>query len=285
MKYDAKVEVWFDLDQAGELPEHQRRVEAWLRKAVYNNQGFILLWTKAAKESRWVRKEIEWASEKASRERGFHFIVLKLDDKPIPTGILDTRHIVDCYDLWPVNGINEELFAAITRRPGRTAWLERHRRRGTELLDEEEGSSGYEPFRSDSGIAVSLRHWEEDGEFCWQLDYEKNGKFHKVSGRGEEQAVDLEIRPGDEVGLFVCHRAPLARFWPGVPLWMRSGDLGIKSEDVLVTYRQRSGAKGRPMPGLQLATSASDQEVFPANLVSVIDGDTMIMTRPMARRS
>jgi hypothetical protein len=35
LSYDAKVEVWFDLDQAGEAPEHRRRVEMWLKEAVY----------------------------------------------------------------------------------------------------------------------------------------------------------------------------------------------------------------------------------------------------------
>src|SRR5215218_6740925 len=134
LKYDTKVEVWFDLDQAGEAPEHRRRIERWLREAVHASRGFILLWTKAAKESSWVNKEISWASEKASRDPDFHFIVLKLDDEPVPAGILDTSHVIECYDLWPVNGINEELFAAVTRRRGRTAWIEQNRRRGIELL-------------------------------------------------------------------------------------------------------------------------------------------------------
>ena len=136
LKHDTKVEVWFDLDQAGEAPEHRRRMETWLKEAVYKSRGFILLWTKAAKESRWVRKEMSWASEKASRDPDFHFIVLKLDEEPVPTDLLYIRqYLIDCHGLWPVNGINEELFAAVTRRPGRTAWIERHRQRGIELLD------------------------------------------------------------------------------------------------------------------------------------------------------
>lgn len=277
LTYDAQAEVWFDLDQAGDSPEHRRRIERWLREAVYNSQGFILLWTKAAKESPWVSKEIEWAAEKASREQHFNFIILKLDDEPVIEDKLNTSHVIDCHDLWPINGINEELFASIVRRPGRTAWLEQHLRRGIELLGEEEGNSGYEPFRSDSGIAVSLRHWEEDGELCWQLTYERAGRFYKAFGRGKEQAVDFDIRPGDEVGLFVCHRAPLIRYWPGTPLWMRSGDLGIRPEDVLGMYRQKSGAKNTPIPDLSLATSTSDQAVYRAEHVSVIDGDTAIV--------
>lgn len=244
LKFDAKVEVWFDLDQEGESPEHRRLIERWLKEAVYRAHGFVLLWTKAAKESSWVRKEISWALEKASQERDFHFVVLKLDKEPVPTDLLEPRHVVDCYDLGPINGINEELFAAVTGRQGRTAWIEEHRRRGVEVpLEKDQGSSGYEPFRSDSGTAISLRHWEEEGEFCWQLDYEKDRRLHRVFGRGEKQAVDLKIRSEDYVGFFVCNRTMLgARFLPGIPLWMRSRDLSIRPEEVLDAYRQRSKA-------------------------------------------
>lgn len=242
LKHDAKVEVWFDLDQEGESPEHRRRIETWLREAVYSNRGFILLWTKAAKESLWVRKEISWASEKASRDPEFHFVVLKLDEEPIPTDLLDTRYLVDCYDLWLINGINEELFAAVTGRQGRIAWVEENRQRGVEI-EKDPGSSGYEPFRSDSGVAISLRHWEEDGEFFWQLDYEKDRRLHRAFGRGKEQAVDLEIRSEDPVGFFICHRSVLGiRFLRGIPLWMQSRDLRIRPEDVLAEYMQRSRA-------------------------------------------
>lgn len=246
LRHDAKVDLWFDLDQAGESPEHRRRIERWLREAVYESRGFILLWTGAAKTSSWVSKEISWALEKASRDPDFHFVVLKLDDEPVPANLLGSRHLVDCYDLWPVHGINEELFAAVTNRSGRSAWIERHRRRGLELFVKDEGSNGYEPFRSDSGIAISLRHWQEDDQFHWRLDYEKDRRLHRVFGHGEEQAVDLGIRPGDHVGFFVCHRSPLCRFWPGVPVWMRSDNLHVRPEDVLVTYWHNSGGEMTP---------------------------------------
>jgi hypothetical protein len=259
LKYDAKVEVWFDLDQSGEAPEHRRRLERWLREAVYKHRGFILLWTKASKESSWVRREVSWASEKASRERDFHFVILKLDDEPIPANMLDTRYLIDCHDLWPVHGINEELFAAVTQRQGRIAWIERHRQRGVHLLEEKE-SFGYEPFRSDSGIAISLRHWEED-EFCWRLDYEKDRRLHRVFGRGEGHAVDLGIRSGDYVASFVCHRAPLCRFWPGTPLWMRSDELRIRPEDVLVTYWERSDAEGNATMSVNRALTRARRRI------------------------
>lgn len=235
LKRAAKVEVWFDLDQEGESPEHTRRIELWLRKAVYNSRGFILLWTKAAKESRWVCKEILWASEKASRDPDFHFVVLKLDDEPIPPNLIETRYLVDCHDLWPMHGVDEELFAAVVRRPGRIAWMEEHYLRGIE--PEGDGNSilygakrGYEPFRSDSGVAIALQQWEENGEFCWQLDYEKNRRKYKAYGRGEKQIVDLGIRPLDDVGFFIYH---------GSPLWMRSCDLRIRPGGVWFTYIQR----------------------------------------------
>jgi hypothetical protein len=31
----------------------------------------------------------------------------------------------------------------------------------------------------------------------------------------------------------------LVRFWPGTPVWMRSDDLLIRPEDVVVEYRRR----------------------------------------------
>lgn len=234
LKQDAKLEVWFDLDQEGESPEHTKRIERWLQEAVYNSRGFVLLWTNAAKESQWVRKEIRWASEKASRDPDFHFIVLQLDDEAIPIELIDTRYLVDCHDLWPWHGVKEELFAAVAQRQGRDAWVQEHRRRGIEPEGEENivlygAKLGYEPFRSDSGIAISLQHWKEDGEFCWRLDYEKNRRLHKVFGRGMEQVIDLGIRTEDDVGFFIYN---------GLPLWMRSRDLHIKPNDVLVNYMQ-----------------------------------------------
>ncbi len=181
--------------------------------------------------------------EKASRERGFYFIVLKLDEQPLAAEILNTPYLIDCFGLWPVHGINEELFAAITQRQGRSAWIAQHRQRGVVLLEEEE-NVGYEPFRSDSGVALSMRSWDENGELCWCLDYEKHRRLHRVFGCGGEHTVDLRIRSGDYVASFVCHRAPLCRFWPGTPLWMRSDDLRVKPEDVLVTYWERLGNEG-----------------------------------------
>jgi hypothetical protein len=236
LKRDGKVEVWFDLEQEGESPEHTRQIESWLREALYNSRGFILLWTKAAAESQWVRKEIAWASEKASSDPDFHFVVLKLDEEPIFPD-LDTRYLVDCHDLWPTHGVKEELFAAVTERDGRMIWIEEHRRRGIELEDEESPLSdpkyGYEPFRSDSGEAISLRHWEEDGEFWWQLEYQQGQRFHKAFGRGRDEIIDLGICPGDDVGFFIYNYRPI---------WMRSANLHLKPSDVFVNYMQRVAA-------------------------------------------
>lgn len=279
LKYDAKVDVWFDLDQAGEAPEHLRRIETWLKGAIHDSLGFVLLWTRAANQSSWVRKEISWALERASRYPNFHFIVLKLDDEPVPDDISGTPYLVDCHDLWPVNGINEELFAAVGRRRGRTAWVEENRRRGVGLMVEEGEGSGYEPFRSDSGIAISLRTWDEGDVFCWQLDYEKDRRLHKAFGRGRDEAVDLGIRSGVQVGFFVLHRAPLVRFWPGRPLWMRSGDLSIKPEEVWARYAQRSETAGdRPgIPPFGPNIAGEDEQRWAARLVKVVDGDTLLM--------
>ncbi len=240
LRDDAKVEVWFDLDQQGESPKHRRRAEMWLRGAVYASRGFILLWSKAAKESSWVRKEIEWATEKAANDQDFHFVVLKLDEESVPADLIDARYVIDCYDLDPINGVNEELFAAVTRRPGRVAWVEENRRRGYEI-EKDHRASGYEPFESDAGVAITLRQEEEDSQLLWRLDYDKADGRHRVHGRGDERAVDLGIKVDDPIGFFVCRRNLLGvRFMPGIPVWMRSQDLSIRPEDVLAAYRQRA---------------------------------------------
>lgn len=242
LRYDARVEVWFDLAQPGGSPQHEQDVARWLREAIFSRRGFILLWTETASKSDWVQKEIACATERAAEDPEFRFVLCKLDETPVPADLAAAHRIVDCNGLWPVNGINEELFAAVIGRSGRSTWIEEHRRRGL-LIIPDQGSLGYEPFRSDSGRAVSLRHWEEGGEFQWQLDYEKDGVSHTAVGRGSGEAVDLAIRPGDYVGFYICHRAPLGRFWPGVPVWMRSAELEIKPDEIVAEYRRHAGGE------------------------------------------
>ena len=117
-------------------------------------------------------------------------------------------------------------------------WIRQHQERDIEInLDE--GCLGYEPFWSDSGVAICLRLSENDSLFRWELDYEKNGTLRTVTGSGVDEAVDFGIRRGNYVGSFVCHRAPLARFWPGMSVWMRSDDLLIRPADVIAAYRRR----------------------------------------------
>lgn len=242
LKDDVRVEVWFDLNQGGETPSHKEHTERWLKNAVYSRRGFILMWTNAAASSEWVTKEIAWALGRATGDPLFRFIVLKLDDTPLPSSLAGPVSIIDCYDLWPVNGINEELFAAVLARTGRIVWRDEHRSRSV-ILSPDEGSSGYEPFRSESGTAAGLRHWSQDGELHWELEYTTPSGAKKIAvGSGRAQAVDLDIRPGDYIGSYICHRSALVRFWPGIPLWMRSADLDVRPEDVLPKYLQSSRA-------------------------------------------
>jgi TIR domain-containing protein len=242
LRDDTKVEVWFDLDQQGESPKHSHQVERWLKEAVYTSRGFILLWSKAAKGSSWVRREIQWATEKATHDRDFHFVVLKIDGESVPVDLIDAQYVIDCHDLDPINGVNEELFAAVTRRPGRVAWAKENQRRGFEI-EKDHTVSGYEPFASDSGVAITLRRWEENGDLHWELAYEKDRRLHKVRGRGEERAVDLGIKAQDYVGYFVCRRNLWGIRWmPGIPVWMRSQDLNISPEEVVAAYRQEARA-------------------------------------------
>lgn len=79
LRYDTKVEVWFDLDQQGESPTHRRQVERWLRDAVYSNRGFILLWTSDAQkepERKGKRTDAEGEDGDADKEAvGTHGVV------------------------------------------------------------------------------------------------------------------------------------------------------------------------------------------------------------------
>lgn len=162
----------------------------------------------------------------------------------MPANLIDARYVIDCCDLDPINGVNEELFAAVTRRSGRIAWAEENRRCGFEI-EKDHTASGYEPFETDSGVAITLRHWEEDGELLWRLDYDKSDGRHRVEGRGDERAVDLGIRVDDSVGFFVCRRNLWGDRWmPGTPVWMRSQDLSIRPEEVVAAYRR----KAKPTP-------------------------------------
>lgn len=57
IRVDADIDLWFDLAQPGEAATHRDHAERWLKEAVYESKGFLLLLTKAAAESHWVEKE------------------------------------------------------------------------------------------------------------------------------------------------------------------------------------------------------------------------------------
>lgn len=241
LRSDAKAEVWFDIAQAGESPWHDEQISEWLRTAIYRSRGLVLLLTREALESAWVRRELEWSAEQAQRNAHFQLIVLKFADVAVPEPARRGGTVIDCRGLWKSNGINEELFAALFRRESRREWLQRERL----WLDVNTGPEefGYVDFESDGGVAVDFR-WKAHGELdrrrslSWRLTYESGGVTKHVSG--EDEPVDLSIKPGDRVGFFICrYRRGIRVGGRGIPLWMRAEDLEITPDVVLDAYYQR----------------------------------------------
>lgn len=223
---EAQTDVWFDLRYAGESPTHDETISAWLERAVYDCQIFLVLLTQASVDSDWVRREINWAAKKAENEETFHLVLLKLEAVPIPKPPAGAYLVVDCSGL-STGEIREELYAAVYKRQGRREWLEGQKRRGWPGY--REGRRGYDHLRSESGIATALRWTREGGELRWVLEYEVNGVAQKTVGdKREGTIVDIGIRPGDRIGFFL--------FSQEKPLWMRSDNLRLNPNAVMGAY-------------------------------------------------
>jgi len=245
LRNDAKAEVWFDLAQPGESTRNDEQIAMWLQTAIYKSRGLVLLLTEAALKSSWVRREVEWAKEQAQRNQDFRLIVLKLADITIPEPIAAAGPVIDCLGLWKSNGINEELYAALFRRGGRRAWLEHQRELPANGLENDEGFS-YADFESDSGTVIDFhyklrqrglfRFWKRQKTLSWHLTYASDGKTKNVSGVGEDEPIDLSIKPGNHIGSFVCRRRWGTHLHEGVLLWMRTQGLDVTPDDVLDVY-------------------------------------------------
>lgn len=127
LRYDTKLDIWFDLELECD-PENwsSKRAERWLREGVFSSKAFLLLLTDAAASSRCVAKEFEWARERCNDDGEFKFIILKLSDVPLPIGSPDDAVIIEGKGLWAIDGIKEELLAALLGREGRRRWNERN---------------------------------------------------------------------------------------------------------------------------------------------------------------
>lgn len=241
LEAEERSRVWMDLAQPGETPDHAGDISRWLKGAIDKTQVFVVLLTRDSASSEWVRREIEWAREKAEREDGFHLVALKLDDSPTPETLRGTVHVVDGTGMSD-GEFFEELYAAVYRRRGRREWLGEQGRR--EARPAEARRNWAKRWRSDYGEAVALRWEKKDGDIRWALDYRKDGKLHRTEGGGENQVMDLGIRPGDKVGYFVFSYSTD----PFTSVWMRSEDLRLLPNTVVRDYER---ARRAPTPAVR----------------------------------
>ena len=56
-----------------------------LEDGLESSQGGILVWSNAARDSEWVRNEYDTLLSKATDDKQFHFIPIKIDRAPLPT--------------------------------------------------------------------------------------------------------------------------------------------------------------------------------------------------------
>ena len=82
------------------------------------SQAGVLVWSDAARDSEWVRREYEVLEAAATRKKGFHFVPIKLDTSPLPP-FAERRIFLDfsSYPDGPNGGELLLLLHAITGKP------------------------------------------------------------------------------------------------------------------------------------------------------------------------
>lgn len=239
LQYDTNVDVWFDLAQGGAGEDWpQERAERWLREAVFNSKGLILLLSDDAAGSLWVQKELRWACEHSQVEENFRFVVIKLADVRTPEQLPANTVVIDGNGLWAINGMMEELMAAVFNREGRVSWAKRNP--GIDGISyHSEKLMSYSDFESHSGIAVRLDKSLSNGSAFWCLEYEADDRIIRIEDVDKDGIVDPDIKCGDLIGFFIFNRNELGyRFWPGHRVWMRSDDINVHPEDVMTRYAE-----------------------------------------------
>jgi len=229
---EAALDVWLDLYQPSQPVSTDEEVTAWLRQAVYGTRLFLLLLTRSAQESKWVRSEVEWATAKQREQPDFQVLFLNLADldftPPRSSWVLDCRTL-------SMGEILEETYARIYGYTGRRQWLAaeppEERSRRTEPPTVSHWAAG------EAGVAIDLSVDRRGGELRWTLRYEKNGSEKIARGRGDSEVVDLGIRRGDRIASTV--------FQHRYPLWMRSQELSLTTYDVYRVYTEAVREAGK----------------------------------------
>lgn len=109
------ADVWFDEweIQAGDS------VPGLLNEGLKDFDVFLLIWSKSASRSNWVRQELHSAIVRAIADSSAKIILCKVDDTPLPPLIADRRYI----DLRDVKAGIQELVGDITGVRSRRARL------------------------------------------------------------------------------------------------------------------------------------------------------------------
>jgi hypothetical protein len=269
-------EVWFDIDQPLKPTDPKNEINKWLEKGVQQSKNFVLLWTKEAAKSSWVRSEIQWALKQLKSDPEFKLVILKLHDESIKDELLENSYVIDIKGLWASNGINEELISILYNHPRRTEWNMEHKFYGlnlsiptfdiralkesianfrwflhvvaatySNLINGVRKSSflSYGDFGSKSGVVknFSIKQFVEQKywiELKWQLEVIIDGKLETVHGAGPFEPVDLDIKPGDKVGFYFRRKLSNGHVGIGLPLWLCSENSKISFEDVINKYHQ-----------------------------------------------
>lgn len=250
LRYDAKLSVWLDLEQGDTADWSPKRAERWLREAVAASKGLVLLWSEGASHSKWVEKEIEWAADAAEIDPGFKLIVLQVADIAVPSSIAERARVINGVGICAINGMNEELVAALLQREGRRDWLQ-SLPPGHRVPEDEQFAWTSADFQSSAGVAVSLRGpWNDPDLVEAELVYESDGRIYAVRSEGESIIIDPTIKCGDRIASTMVNRAELVRFWPPCLVWMRSDDLAHGPESVVSRY-----LTSRPIDGKRRSVS------------------------------
>ena len=66
-----------------------------LEDALAASQAGVLVWSNAARDSDWVRREYQVMEQRVGRKKGFHFVPVRLDAGELPdfaNGVLASRN-------------------------------------------------------------------------------------------------------------------------------------------------------------------------------------------------
>ena len=243
LRRHVRVDTWLDLEEDAQDSSHDQVISKWLEDTIGSVQGFIVLLTDDALSSKWVRREIAWAEERAASTTDFRLIVVNAAEGPLPDEMFQSAKILNFDTLWYAHGLNEEVLAHMHGFQSRSEWLERASQALREDLRayDTQGPITLSDLFLPSGIAKSFAWKPVGNEIEWELVIETTGgKTLRVASDdplGELEAyvaVDFGIRAGDRVGgaRMFEHEFGMSRY--GVTVWMRTTPTDLNPSTVAI---------------------------------------------------